>query len=128
MRLMQAHSFEDRNDAETFTCWRSPCLVRRPSECTNFSGNELVERMPPDIDKAETITDVYNAALYQGFVAGAFDAYAWAGMLCYPDQKVTLGQAEAIVSRYLKANPTKWHLPAVDLIQDALQSAFPCPK
>jgi hypothetical protein len=68
-----------------------------------------------------------SIGFYQGFVAGIFDAYDSAELLCSTGG-VTLGQAEAIVSRYLKANPTEWNLPAVDVVRDALLSPFPCPK
>jgi Rap1a immunity proteins len=94
-----------------------------------ITGNDLVEYMREQ-DKhnmGHPNPEYFSVGFYSGFVAGAFDAYDSAGMLCYTDQ-VALGQAEAIVSRYLKANPDKWNLPAVDLIQDALQSAFPCAK
>ncbi len=94
-----------------------------------FSGNDLVEDMR-EVDKYERGHPNLNGVaigFYQGFVAATFDAYDWAGMLCTSGQ-VTLGQAMAVVSRYLKAHPTKWHLPAVELVRKALQSAFPCPK
>ena len=94
-----------------------------------FSGNELVDEMRKvdKYDRGHPSPNYYKAGFYQGFVAAAYDAYDSAGMLCGTDQ-VTLGQAMAIVSRYFKANPDKWNLPAIDLARGALLTAFPCPE
>jgi hypothetical protein len=94
-----------------------------------ITGNGLVEYMR-EVDKhnmGHPSAEYFGVGFYSGFVAAAYDAYDSAGLLC-TSGRVTLGQAMAIVSRYFKANPTKWHLPAVDLVREALLSAFPCPK
>lgn len=46
---------------------------------------------------------------------------------CIPG-KVTLGQVQQIVIKYLDANPDKLHQSGQRLIGYALQSAFPCPS
>jgi hypothetical protein len=94
-----------------------------------ITGNYLVEDMREmdKYDRGHPNPDAVSIGFYQGFVAATYDAYDSAGLLCSTG-RVTLGQAQAIVSRYFKAHPTEWHLPAVDLVRDALQSAFPCPK
>jgi hypothetical protein len=93
------------------------------------TGNDLVEvmREADKLDMGHPRADLFKVGLYAGFVIGAFDAYILAGLLCPPDQ-VTMGQAMAIVSRYLEANPAEWNLPAIDLVRDGLRSAFPCPQ
>jgi hypothetical protein len=94
-----------------------------------YSGNELVDELR-EADKVHmgyARPDFLKVGFYYGFVAAAFDAYDSAGMLCGTEQ-VPLWQALAIVNRYFKAHPTKWHSPAVELIREALQSAFPCAK
>jgi hypothetical protein len=92
-------------------------------------GNDLVEytREADKINMGDPSASPFDAGAYIGFVIGVYGAYHWTGFLCGVDQ-VTHGQAIAIVSRYLKANPAQWHLPAIGLVRDALQSAFPCPK
>jgi hypothetical protein len=94
-----------------------------------LTGNDLVEYMRADdkSNRGHPNPDYFKVGIYTGFVIAVVDAYHSAGMLCGLDQ-VTGGQAKAIVSRYLKANPTKWNSPAVDLAREALRSAFPCPK
>jgi hypothetical protein len=72
-----------------------------------FTGKKVAQLMRED-DKAELgdlRPDYLKVGFYQGFVAGAFDAYASAGLRCGIDQ-VTLGQAGAVVSRYFKGHPT----------------------
>jgi hypothetical protein len=129
MRLIQAHRYEDRNHAETLLASAVLVLFAGQANAQIFSGNKLVEDMREvdKYDRGHPSPNFVSLGFYQGFVAGAFDAYDSAGMLCGTDQ-VTLGQVEAIVSRYLKAHPTKWHVPAIDLARGALLTAFPCPE
>jgi Rap1a immunity proteins len=130
MRLTQARRLEGRHHAETLTCWRSTCLVRKTSGCVILeTGNDLVEvmREAVKLDIGHPRPDFFKVGIYSGFVIGAFDAYILAGLLCPPD-RATHGQAMAIVSRYLEANPDEWNLPAAYLAREALLFAFPCPK
>lgn len=92
-----------------------------------LSGNDLVQYMR-EADKANAShpqTSYYDVGNYMGFVAGVFDAYSTARIIC-PSPGVTRGQAVEIVSLYLKSNPTKWNLSAVLLVRNAFTSAFPC--
>jgi hypothetical protein len=53
-----------------------------------LTGNKLVEAMRED-DKSNMghpSPDSYMVGVYSGFVAGTFDAYYSAGMLCFTDE------------------------------------------
>ena len=95
----------------------------------NLPGNKLVEAMREfdRWDVGQPRANSYMVGFYTGYVAGAYDAYDSAGVLCGTDQ-VTQGQAWRTVSRYLKANPAEWNLPAIYLVRGTFLSAFPCPR
>ena len=105
------------------------CPANAKPSLESLLGKKLVEAMREydRRDMGQPNSDPYMVGFYTGYVAGAYDAYDSAGVLCGTDQ-VTQGQAWRTVSRYLKANPAEWNLPAIYLVRHALQSEFPCPK
>jgi hypothetical protein len=83
-----------------------------------FDGNELKKL-------SESKRDV-DVAVYRGYVAGVQDSFNGVLFCSHPD--VRLSQAAAVVSNYLASNPERWHLPARQLVGEALARAFPCKK
>lgn len=47
---------------------------------------------------------------------------------CFPKVGINNGQAARIVTKYLRDNPAKLHLPEAFLVISAYQKAFPCSK
>ncbi len=62
----------------------------------------------------------------KGFVRATSEALG-AGAICLP-QDATSVQAEALVLKYLRANPEVWQKNAVDLVAVALKTTFPCDR
>ena len=91
-----------------------------------ISGNQLVENMRKfeklDKDSSDPL-QVLMGAHYIGYVGGVTDVLRSFGLI--RAEKATHGQLCAVVAKYLKANPEKWHAPAVYLVLMALQEAFP---
>jgi Rap1a immunity proteins len=83
-----------------------------------FDGNELKKL-------SESQRDV-DVTMYRGYVAGVQDSFNGVLFCVHPD--VRLSQAAAVVSNYLARNPERWHLPARQLVGDALTKVFPCKK
>ncbi len=105
-------------------------LVLLPMQTQAFfvTGNELVNEMHEDEKAyAKTGGSQFQSGRYIGFVAASYDVASELGKIC-PSSAVTLGQAMAIVTKYLKSNPEKWSDPAADLVYLALTAAFPCKK
>lgn len=90
-------------------------------------GNELVANMR-DWERASqksTETNYMNASHYSGYVKGVHDALELSDVICPPDN-VTVGQVNAIVAKFLNANPERWGKPAFFLVSQSLKGAFPC--
>lgn len=62
---------------------------------------------------------------YTGFVSGVFDMLEGFKVIC-PDNQVTLGQVNAVVSKYLSSQQDKLNQPAHLLVGNALTAAYPC--
>ena len=62
-------------------------------------------------------SDTYNTWRSQGFISS--DVY------CMP-HRVTVGQLERIVVKYLEARPEELHMSASSLVLTAYMQAFPC--
>ena len=94
--------------------------------CGFFTGNNLVEWMRDyevaDSDGTSKSWTV-NATCYMLYIAGVADVLHNLGLI--GAEKVTVGQHCAVVAKYLKANPEKWHQSALSLILEALFEAFP---
>jgi hypothetical protein len=93
-----------------------------------YTGNNLVEMMREYdkglvVDPSTRKEDVYT---YVGYIVGVSDALS--NLLWDAPKEVNIGQICAIVSKYLKNHPEKWNTPAVQLVVDALQEAFPLKK
>ena len=89
-----------------------------------YGGNHLVELMR---EYENPNTSSFGAGRYSGFVSGVYDTLSALNIIC-PTTSVTVGQAIAIVTKYLKSNPEKWNESAIDLVSVALMNAFPCKK
>jgi hypothetical protein len=68
--------------------------------------------------------DLYLVGYAKGFVRGTSEALG-ARAICLPPD-ATAVQAEAIVLKYLRANPELWQKNAIDLVAVALTAAFAC--
>ncbi|GDX84076.1 hypothetical protein LBMAG43_01180 [Methylococcaceae bacterium] len=73
-----------------------------------MTGNKLVESMR-EYEKAEAHypNDRYVDGTYTGFLLGVFDATSAIGVICPPDQAVSVRQVNSIVTNYLKNHPEK---------------------
>lgn len=95
-----------------------------------YSGNDLVNfmrdyeaGMPGGTNyHSRDLSAAMNAATYMGYVLGVCEGTPY--MHNFPDG-VASGQILAVVSKYLKNHPEKWDEPAVGLVVEALQEAFP---
>ena len=67
-----------------------------------------------------------DVGMFRGYVAGVQDFNN--GVLFCVNENVKLSQSAAIVQKYFSDNPQTWHLPAKQLVVNALQKAFPCKK
>lgn len=70
--------------------------------------------------------DIDQFTVYVGYMQGVYDV--WNGVLICPTNGTTVGQMQAIVSKYMLANPEKWNRAASALILVALAEPFPCKK
>src|SRR5437588_12881799 len=95
-------------------------LVLLPSvaRADYFDGNSLKQLM--DSQRPQDV------GMYRGYIAGVQDDHNGVLFCVHPD--VRLNQAAAIVSKYFSVNPQLWHLPAKQLVIDALSQSFPCRK
>ena len=92
--------------------------------CGGLSGNQLVEYMR-EFDKAQSGSNPswYEVGVFMGFVIGVADTLSLSNYINV--EGVSIAQACAVVAKYLKANPEKWHESAVDLVAPVLREAFP---
>ena len=94
-----------------------------PALAAFTDGNELQRWMLQD--EAPNGTK-FESGLYKGYITGVVDLSN--GVLFCTTPGVTRAQNVAIVTKYIKANPEKWNLPANVLVVDAMAEVFPCPK
>ncbi len=102
-------------------------LLPMQTQAAFWDGNKLVTFMR-EYEKALTVQqrgNRYKAGLYQAYVVSAHDTYDTLRLICTPDN-VEIGQVNAVVAAYLKANPTDWHFSAITIVRNALVEAFPC--
>jgi hypothetical protein len=74
-----------------------------------------------------TTDQLMHAAHGTGYVRAVSEALAVARHACYPPD-VTPQQMNAIVLKYIAANPEKWNRQAISLAATAISEAFPCPE
>ena len=109
---------------------QSPSLEAKtlPSYINFFDGNGLVEWMREYEKAMGGATD--REAKFQ--IAGNFEGYVWGVYetscisIKYNGLKAgtTLSQLCAVVIKYLKEHPERWHEPARSLVCNALMKAF----
>lgn len=87
-----------------------------------FNGNDLKKIL----DEQEGGKGSFSEGVYAGYVSGVSDALDGT-VYCIPSQ-TTIRQSNAIVKKYLEANPEKWNEPGSMLIVEALSKAFPCKR
>lgn len=100
------------------------------SSVSAYSGADLEAALRSQENLREGVRlsqdELYMVGYAKGFVRGASEALG-AKAICLPPD-ATAVQAEAIVLKYLRANPEIWQKNAVDLVAVALTAAFPCGK
>ncbi len=92
-------------------------------------GSELVEDMR-EWEKAnhqEPNTNYSKATGYSSYVSAIYDSLDLNNEIC-TRKKPTKGQVNAIVSKYLFENPSRWDEPAYFLVADALKAEYSCKK
>jgi hypothetical protein len=82
-----------------------------------WTGNSLNEH--------ENSTVAFDQAEAMGYIIGVSDALSGEGLIC-SSEHVTVGQTQAVVSKWLQEHPADWHLSAESLVKNALVDAFPC--
>jgi hypothetical protein len=81
-----------------------------------FTGNDLLNRMESDNN--------FRSGIANGYVIGVIDTLT--GITVCPPAGITIGQANDIILKYLRDNPSNRHI-AADVIIDVVMSArFPC--
>ena len=100
------------------------------SSVAAYSGADLEAALRSQENLREGVRlsddELYMVGYAKGFVRGASEALG-AKTICLPSD-ATAVQAEAIVLKYLRANPEIWQKNAVDLVAVALTATFPCGK
>ena len=104
-------------------------LMTPPAEA-QFSGRDLADEWKAyqrATSKTSGMrTDQVQAADYMGFLQGVWYAAGYYSLKAHAvGAGVTVNQTCHVVGRYLDAHPERWHEPAVILVVDALNEAFP---
>jgi hypothetical protein len=98
------------------------------SSVAAYSGADLEAALRSQENLREGVRlsqdELYMVGYAKGFVRGTSEALG-AKAFCLPSD-ATAVQAEAIVLKYLRANPEIWQKNAVDLVAVALIATFPC--
>lgn len=93
-----------------------------------YTGNDLREwsmaLSRANSGNYNTIEQSAYASLFQGYVAGIFDATQDI-VVCPPDN-IRLIQLTDIVTNYVNSNPEKRTMPANHIVIESMSSAFPC--
>lgn len=103
-----------------------------------WSGNTLVEKCRPLMTESGEpnswdLKKLAKAAECIGFIQGVMEGTLYTSLednvgkypFCVPTRS-TPGQDAAVVIKYLKENPSGWHLPAGFLVRQAFSESFPC--
>lgn len=92
--------------------------------CYFETGNDLVRHMREyEKGASDPTQEAFRAAAYMGYITGVADTVNALSVIILEGKSV--GQLCAVVAKYLKANPEKWHKPAVGLVIEAFREAFP---
>jgi hypothetical protein len=110
-------------------------LSAGPAEANFLTGSQLLAKCRAHktlVAAGEKTTDgqaAANAMYCRGYVWGYADGlrrpHGELGKPCWPDG-VTYIQILAVVIKYLEENPAQLHRPSGDLVETALQEAWPC--
>lgn len=94
-----------------------------------INGNDLHDYCRAALEKES------QSGARAGLCVGFLDAYRQVGMMlpeaglaCFPAPGVGQEQYIKILVKYFDQHPERLHLPAAQLVYDATQEAFPCPK
>jgi hypothetical protein len=92
-------------------------------------ANEKLERAKPSDEWV--MSAMQDRGMCLGYIMGVMDGMAAAEklsgdtFLCAPNLRA--GQIMLMARRYLDEHPQSLHMPAADLIANAVREAFPCP-
>ncbi len=84
------------------------------------------ERVNAQNGTTDSPKDAADYGLFIGYINGVSEALSGLSV-CIPSGS-TYDQSYAVVAKYLKDNPEKWHLSPFRLTSFALKEAFPCQK
>ena len=109
-------------------------LSAGPASADYLTGNKLLakcrayEKFTAAGHTTNDIQVAGSVSYCQGYVYGLADGLKYYGApTCYPDG-ITYEQILAVTLKHLKENPAQLHRPSGDLVMEALQEAWPCPK
>jgi hypothetical protein len=88
-------------------------------------GNTLLEDCTAFVRPSETAASAFSRGWCLGYIMGIVEDVRNRG-ICFPKGS-NIGQMVRIVVRYLEVHPAKLHLPAWDIVIEALHDAWPCP-
>jgi hypothetical protein len=100
--------------------WPASAFSQADQVTTFLTGNQLYEYCTSQ-------TNVVAKTMCLGYVAGTFDTLDAMGMTCRPNE-VTMGQAQDMITNYLRDHPETRHLNGADLVGAVLAKTFPCKK
>jgi hypothetical protein len=85
------------------------------------------EKIQAQDGKTNDPRDASNYGHFAGYINGVADTLWTSQSVCMPEG-TTYDQMYAVVAKYLKANPERWHLSPFLLTSAALKEGFPCKK
>lgn len=91
-----------------------------PATADTITGNQLLQWCEANDNNPER-------AMCLGYVLAMIDAFEATKVIC-PPKAVTYAQVTDTITKFLRDNPTRRHLPALALASDALHPPFACPK
>ena len=100
-----------------------------PAMANFYTGNQLYEwgnALERSRDNRQRGNDNADANMYYGYVSGIYDATN--GAIFCPRAGTSIAQISDVVLKYLKDNPEIRNQNASDLVMDAFELSFPCPK
>ena len=87
---------------------------------------DMWERVNAQNGTTNSPKEAADYGLFIGYINGVSEALSGLSV-CIPSGS-TYDQSYAVVAKYLKDNPEKWHLSPFLLTSSALKEAFPCQK
>jgi len=107
-------------------------VVLSMSAYADTTGNNLIQGYRAYIkanDGTSSLSgsEMYHGAYYQGFVNATADITS-GRIWCTSGEAVINAQLYDVVGQYLSTHPEKRSQEGISIIQDALSTAFPCPK